>query len=149
MNTQINMKELETDYYKKLKRKNDIFISVLKDCHKKIKYNSKLERCYCFYLIPEFIFGTPLYNVVELTNFIIKKLTENGFKVMYFDPNWIFINWEFKKKTVSDMTPKIIPKNPTTQYRSIDEYKPTNINNVYSDASLLAFQDKSISLTNQ
>ena len=52
MNTQIDMKELENNYFRKLKRKNDIFISVLKDCHKKIKYNSKLERIIVFILYP-------------------------------------------------------------------------------------------------
>tara|TARA_Y100000389_G_C17424192_1_gene498552 strand:- start:553 stop:999 length:447 start_codon:yes stop_codon:yes gene_type:complete len=146
MNTQINMNELEDDHLKKLKKKNGIFLNVLKDCHRKIKFNSKLDRRYCFFMIPEFIFGTPLYDIQELRSFMMFHLERNGFKLAYIDPNWLFITWEIKKKIQT--SPKQISTKPKNDYRPIEEYKPSGTfnNGVYDDATLLAMQDKARTL---
>ena len=146
MNTQINMTELEEDHLKKLKKTNQIFLKVLHECHRKIKFNSKLDRKYCFFLIPEFIFGTPLYDIKELRKFIIYHLERNGFKLTYVDPNWLFIMWEVKTK--KHISPNKVPIDPKTNYRPIEEYRPSGTfnNGVYDDATLLAMQDKTRTL---
>lgn len=140
------MHELENDHLKKVKKKNTIYLNVLNDCHRKIKYNSKLNRMYCFFLIPEFIFGTPLYDISELREFIMYHLARNGFKLNYVDPNWLFITWEIKRKISS--APKKIPITPKTDYRNIEEYRPSGTFNsgVYDDATLLSMQDKARTL---
>jgi len=61
------------------------------------------------FVIPEFILGIPRYDIAECTNYVIEKLTENGFQVKYTYPNLLFISWqhyipkyqrsEIKKKT--------------------------------------------------
>tara|TARA_B110000208_G_scaffold190670_1_gene255203 strand:- start:3669 stop:4112 length:444 start_codon:yes stop_codon:yes gene_type:complete len=145
MNTQINMNELEEDHLKKIKKNNTIYLKVLHECHRKIKFNSKLNRKYCFFLIPEFIFGTPLYDIKELRKFTIYHLERNGFKVAYVDPNWLFITWEIKTKKY---TPQNKPNTPKNDYRPVEEYKPSGTFNsgVYDDATLLAMQDKTRTL---
>ena len=146
MNTQIDMNDLENEHLKKIKKKNAIYLKLLNDCHRKIKFNSKLDRLYCFFLVPEFIFGTPLYDIVELRSFIMYHLEKNGFKLTYIDPNWLFITWEIKKKIQT--APKQISSNPKNDYRPIEEYKPSGTFNsgVYDDATLLAMQDKARTL---
>ena len=66
------------DLFERTNQKNlrrlEIFDSVLVKCHKRIKYNSDLERTYCFYQIPEFIIGVPLYNIYEMRKYIINSL---------------------------------------------------------------------------
>ena len=61
------------------------------------------------FVIPEFILGIPRYDIAECTNYVIEKLTENGFQLKYTYPNLLFISWqhyipkyqrsEIKKKT--------------------------------------------------
>ena len=118
----------------------ELYDSILKKCHSRILYNSGLQRTYCFYQIPEFVIGTPLYDISELRNYIMNSLKTNGFKILYIEPNWLFIYWEVKgaKKLIknTDITKKI-----DTEYKSTDTYKPSG-NFIYDDSSLINMVDK-------
>ena len=91
--SQLKVSELFETSNKKNLMRLEIYDDVLVKCHKRIKYNSTLERTYCFYQIPEFIIGVPLYKVEEMRIYIINCLKKDGLQVMYIDPNWIFISW--------------------------------------------------------
>ncbi len=107
----------------------EIYDSVLVKCHKRIKYNSNLERTYCFFQIPEFIIGVPLYNIESMRTYIINSLKNNGFQIMYIDPNWLFISWANPgmKKLVnsSNSNKKLVKEKNNIQYKSTENYKPT------------------------
>ena len=115
------------DLYGTIKSKNENrlkkFNNILQKIHSRIKYNAKLEKTYCFFHIPEFIIGVPLYNVNDLKNYIINSLSKNGFKIMYIEPNWLFISWDLsiKKDSKKVNNGKSKPKD----YKLIDEYKPS------------------------
>mgnify|MGYP004196435549 FL=1 len=149
MSSQLNMNDLfETSNHKTLRRL-ETFDSILKKCHSRIKYYSKLEQTCCFYLIPEFIIGTPLYDVLELRKYMINSLKKNGFEVQYIDPNYLIINWEKKKKDVKDLqknTQSTI-KQIKSDYKPIEEYKPTG-KFVYDQASMMSIADKSKQILN-
>ena len=83
MNPQIDMNELDLEAQKKVYKRLEIYNKILKDCHNKIRFNSKLDRKYCFFLIPEFIFGTPLYDIEELRDHVIKSLEKNSQTKIY------------------------------------------------------------------
>ena len=59
----LNINELydsiNTKNFKRLKKFDDILLQI----HRRIKYHAELEQTFCFYNIPEFIFGVPLYNI--------------------------------------------------------------------------------------
>ena len=111
MSEKINLDDL----YKNKKYTHDhklkVYDRLLERIHKKIKTTARLRNseCFCFYIIPEFILGLPRYNIASCTNYIIDKLSENGFKIKYTIPNMLFISWnhyipyyerqEYKKKT--------------------------------------------------
>ena len=81
--SQLNIPDLfETSNRKNLMRL-EIYDDVLVKCHKRIKYNSTLERTYCFYQIPEFIIGVPLYKVEEMRIYIINSLKKQGVGIIY------------------------------------------------------------------
>jgi hypothetical protein len=62
-----------------------------------------------WFVVPEYIFGDPIYSNPECIAYIIAKLTNNGFFVKYLHPNTLYISWdsyvpayvrtEFKKRT--------------------------------------------------
>ena len=138
--SQIDMKELYSTINQKTLRRMELYDSILKKCHSRILYNSGLQRTYCFYQIPEFVIGTPLYDISELRNYIMNSLKTNGFKILYIKPNWLFIYWEVKgAKSLTKNTD--ITKKIDTQYKSTDTYKPSG-NFIYDDSSLINMVDK-------
>jgi hypothetical protein len=132
LHTQINEKEI-----KKLEKYDDI----LKKCHTRIKYYSQINRTYCFFQIPEFIFGMPLYDISELRIYIMNSLQNNGFTILYVDPNWLFINWEIKKDSKKITQAKPQAKKSSKVYRSVESYKPSGTF-VYDDISMMNMKDK-------
>lgn len=88
-----------------------IYQKILNKVHKKIKFTArqKHDNQFCFFLIPEILLGVPKYNIQLCIEYIIEKLTDNGFIIKYTHPNLLFISWkhyipafqrsEIKKKT--------------------------------------------------
>jgi len=138
--SQIDMKELYSTINAKSIRRMELYDSVLKKCHSRILYNSGLQRTYCFYQIPEFIIGFPLYDIIELRQYIMNSLKTNGFELLYIEPNWLFIQWNVKgaKSLTKNNNPS---KQVNNQYKSIDTYKPSG-NLIYDDKSLMNMTDK-------
>lgn len=142
--SQLNINELYNTINEKTLKRMEVYDSILQKCHHRIKYNSKLERTYCFYQIPSFIFGTPIYDVNDMKLYIRNSLIKNGFKIMCIEPNWLFISWnmEGKKNLIEngakDNTTKKIVKN---DYRSVETYKPTG-NFIYDESTMMGLSDK-------
>ena len=88
------------DLYKQQKITEDhklkIYQKILGRIHNKIKYTSRLRNNskFCVYVLPEFILGTPRYNINQCTMYVISKLTDNGFQVKYTHPNLLWISWQ-------------------------------------------------------
>ena len=136
----LNLNELYRLKEEKIKKKMEIYNSVLKKIHQRIKNvaENSLE-CFCFYIVPNFIFGIPCYNKNDCVQYIFNKLTQNGFKVLYTDPNFFFISWQHIKSTK-----KSIEDNKTNDIKTkqveIKSYKPTG-NFIYGD-QLSKFKNK-------
>jgi len=82
-----------------------IYQRILSRVHTKIKITSRqrISEQFCFFIIPEFLVGTPRYDSSSCTAYIIDKLIENGFHIKYTHPNLLFISWQHyidKKKRV-------------------------------------------------
>ena len=148
MSSQLDINSLfETTNHKTLRRL-ETYDGILKKCHTRIKYYSKFEKTTCFFAIPEFIFGVPLYNVVELRTYMMNSLEKNGFKLMYLHPNWLMIDWSEKKKTIDNAqkalakkTPQQAKKQVESKYKPIEEYKPTG-SFVYGQSAMNSLEEK-------
>ena len=146
--SQIDMKQLYETINQKTLKKLETYDSILLKCHHRILYHSNLQRTYCFYQIPEFIIGVPIYSIDELKKYIINSLTKNGFKILYIEPNWLFIHWEVKpikelsslQKPNNNNNNKIIDNS----YKSTDTYKPSG-NFIYDNSSLMNMGNKFLS----
>ncbi len=140
----LDIKDLYSTINEKTIKRLEIYDGVLLKCHKRIKYNSSLERTYCFFQIPEFIIGVPLYKVTEMRTYIINSLKNNGFKIMYIEPNWIFVSWELpgiSKLANIGLKKEVKIKENRNKYKSIDNYKPTG-SLIYDERTMLDLSDK-------
>ena len=70
-----------------------IFEKIFSNIEKKIVKASAVNYNYIWYEIPQYIIGFPLYNYLECLEYIINKLTNNGFKVEKFKLNILLISW--------------------------------------------------------
>ena len=142
--SQLNIKELYSTINEKTIKRMEIYDSILQKCHKRIKYNSSLERTYCFFQIPEFVIGVPLFNILELRTYIMNSLKKNGFQIIYVEPNWLFILWNMQgAKTLihkgSSEIKKFKKDGNNNKYRPINTYKPTG---AYDNSTMMNFADK-------
>ena len=134
----LNIKDLNNSINKRHLKRLELYNSILEKVHHRIKYNAGLEKTFCFYNIPEFIIGTPLYNVEELKNYIITALKKNGFMLLHIEPNWLFISWnvsEIKEDTNKGKKKKEV------DYKLVEEYKPSG-QFVYNDYDLSSIKEK-------
>jgi len=72
-----------------------VFRKILNRVHTQIKITSRQRYGdqFTFFIVPEFVMGTPRYDVAACIAFIMDKLTDNGFVVKYTHPNLLFISW--------------------------------------------------------
>ena len=143
--SQLNISDLYSKTNEKNMKRLEIYDNILVKCHNRIKYNSNLEKTYCFYQIPEFIIGTPIYDINEMRKYVINSLKNNGFKIMYIEPNWLFISWirESNKKLVNKEFKKEIKEKEKSKYKSIDGFKPTG-SLIYDESTMLGLSNKFI-----
>lgn len=80
-------------------RKKITFNKVFLKIEKKIILASAANYYYCWYSIPEFIIGLPMYSIIECKEYIENNLKKNGFKIEFFEPNIILVTWFDEEKT--------------------------------------------------
>ena len=132
----LNINSLYEKMYEKNIKRYQKFDDILKRLHNRIKYHAKNEKTFCFFQIPEFIIGVPLYNINDLKEYLIQSLQKDGFEYMYIEPNWLFVTWELKNnKKIPSPKPK--KKKDQDEYKLIDEYKPSgNLYNEYDMSNM-------------
>ena len=96
--TMVNIDSLHREQQEKQERKKGIFVKILEDCHNKIKVSAKNSKdaSNCFYAVPKYKFGVPLYDMRGCILFLTKSLVNNGFDVWYTHPNLLLISWKDK-----------------------------------------------------
>lgn len=144
--SQLKISELYTTINEKNLKRLEIYDSVLVKCHKRIEYNSKHEKTYCFYQIPEFIIGVPLYDPSEMKKYIMNSLNNNGFKILYIDPNWLCISWghhglDKLANANTGLSKEVKKKEKETKYKSTDNYKPTG-SLIYDESTMMNLSNR-------
>jgi len=72
--------------------KTKLYNIILKRAYHRIE-TVAIHNHHCLFTIPEFLLGMPLYDAYQCSGYILQKLKKNGFKVCYYHPNIIHINW--------------------------------------------------------
>ena len=138
----INIDELHKDRKLKLERKKKIFEDILKCCHNRIRMVAKTENnaCFCFYNVPKYIYGIPLYNINNCILYLFNVLTKNGFDVRHIPPNLLYISWLNKSNPKQIESSKPISKKNDKEFKSL-EFKPSN-DFIYDVKSFDLFEKK-------
>ena len=122
----LNINELNNVRDKKQINKMKIYKLVLAKCHHRIKITAKQASSSCIYIIPEFLYGVPKYDIRPCAEYIIYKLTKNGLTVRYTHPNFLYIDWSnIPSQHIQKKENPINSKqtNNINQHRYIDDYR--------------------------
>ena len=94
----LNIEELIYNNSSTERVKKDIFSEVLNTCHRQIKrYNNEYKIKECNFTVPTYIFGKPTYNHVDLINYLLSNLYNNGLYVVYMPAaKKLYISWNEK-----------------------------------------------------
>jgi hypothetical protein len=139
----VNIDELFENKQKKDLKQLSIFNKILNRIHKKITLtsrNRKIGETHIWFIVPEYIFGEPIYDKGDCIAYLVLKLQDNGFLVKYMHPNTLFVSWgnwipayvrnEFKKKTGKIMD----EKGNVTDPKSGEVQSPEDINSaIFND----------------
>ena len=143
----INIDKLHKKKEQKESEKKKVYEVILKKCHHRIKTVAGMDNngSFCFYVIPNYIYGVPLYDLKSCVIYVVVALIKNGFEVKYTHPNLLYISWLGK----SNPKPKAITYQNTfnnsiqsNKTKSTDSYKPSK-NLIYDTSSLDLFRRKS------
>ena len=134
----ININDLHKINEERNKFKLKVYDSILKKCHERIKFVSKTPKGsnFCFYVVPNIIYGTPIYDLNACIVYIVGALIKNGFYVAYTHPNLIYISWHKMQNSIEYKKKKEESK-PKLDYKKIDTFKPKN--NFLYDVKTLDF----------
>lgn len=126
--------DIKREYYEREKRRLNIYKKITSNCFKKIKLAVENDEFYCFYSIPEYIPGIPLFNMTDCVLFMLNELKSKGFISRYVHPFMLYINWNVNKPVLRiTETPTIQSKpsnnlldNLNLKVKSVESYKPSN-----------------------
>jgi hypothetical protein len=90
----LNIRDIQRELFEKKVKKLYAYDRVLEKCHKKIIENVKRDILQMFFVVPEFVFEIPSYDIKICTVYLIKNLRENGFYVKYYYPKFLYISWD-------------------------------------------------------
>ena len=123
----LNIHQLHKEIEKREKLKHKTYKTMLEKVHYRIVItNQKSDDCYCFYAVPTFIFGIPLYDVTKCIIYIMEDLIEKGFYVKYTHPNLLFISWKVAPKQTTQPSDNQLGLVDSTIYNN-SIYHPTDI----------------------
>ena len=125
--------EIHKKQEQKENRRLNLYKKIINRCFNRIKLAVENEELFCFYQLPEYIPGAPIYNMTDCLFFIINELTSKGFQCKYCYPLLIYITWPQKKKNLRLKNKKNIQQSRIRKleedmnlnYRSISDYKPS------------------------
>ena len=88
-------------------------------CFKKILHSNQNYNDYnCVFAVPKFVFGLPLYNIVECCGFLIEKLIAKGFEVYLAIPTTLHISWKPKDSINKNYNTRPQLKYYNSEYKS-------------------------------
>ena len=123
----INIEKLRVEVATREDKKLKTFEHILNMCYNKIVNTNKTSRDYnCTFIIPQMIFGLPLFNLDECIKYIMLKLIDKGFAVHLAIPNKLFISWEPESEKQAIICRQLY-LTPSNQYPALTNTDTSNI----------------------
>ena len=98
-----------------LKYKNtECFEKVVESCHKKITSQTRNNKLNCFYEVPMYVFGFPIFDINKCIEYLKNSLEADGFLVKYYFPKYLYISWDFDEINAHKTQPPLLQNSADT-----------------------------------
>lgn len=95
--TSLTLNELYNAHDERENRINQIYHDIFNSCCTKIKFvNDNFFRKQTTFKVPSVLWGAPLFNVKACIAYIMVNLRQKGFRVQFYPPTFLVINWQSK-----------------------------------------------------
>ncbi len=94
MQPQVTAKELNRMIETKRIERTSTFSKIADLCQARVIKYAKRDMHRCAFEVPEFILGTPPYDLNQAIKYVVDRLEKNGFLVRYFFPRLLYISWD-------------------------------------------------------
>jgi hypothetical protein len=94
MQPQVTAKELNRMIETKRIERTSTFSKIADLCQARVIKYAKRDMHRCAFEVPEFILGTPPYDLNLAIKYVVERLEKNGFLVRYFFPRLLYISWD-------------------------------------------------------
>lgn len=108
----LSLSELAKIHKKKQKNKTKTYDVILNKCHNQIRNMAKRDQTFCYYVVPLYVLGLPLYDINACILYLLLNLKKKGFYVQMADAQTLFISWKHIHEKSSQR------RNITTQQKS-------------------------------
>ena len=103
-----SLKDVVNLQKRQLERYNELKKDVLKKITNKISHLAKHNELRCIYTVPRYVFGFSTFKVEDLASFLFMHLKKEGFCVVLLSNDKLFISWDIKDITNSNIRKKKI-----------------------------------------
>lgn len=116
-----NAKDLQLESASKHHKKKNIYSQILDSCLRRIRTRHVAGETQCFYQLPLFVFGLPVYDCNKAQRYIIKALKSLGFVAHKLPDRHVYVSWasseQLEEQTYSAPPPQnlLISTVPTLQ----------------------------------
>ncbi len=99
----LSLSELAKIHKKQQKNKTKPYNVILNKCHNQIRHMAKRDKTFCYYTIPLYVLGLPIYDINACIVYVLLSLKKKGFYVQMIDTQTLYITWKhlFQNKRAS------------------------------------------------
>ncbi len=90
----LSLSELAKIHKKKLKSKTKTYDVILNKCFTQIKNMAQRDQTFCYYTVPLYVLGLPIYDINACIVYILLNLKKKGFFIQMTDYQTIYISWK-------------------------------------------------------
>jgi hypothetical protein len=90
----LSLSELAKIHKKKQRAKTKTYETILEKCHTQIRNMARRDQTFCYYIVPLYVMGLPLYDINACIVHILLHLKKKGFYVQMTNPHTIYISWK-------------------------------------------------------
>lgn len=134
-----NIDNLHKEKHVKENTKHEMFGLVLKRCVDKIVHTNRFtDKTFVFFEVPQVLLGYPTYDMKQCIMFLMHKLREKGYYIIFIDPFYLYIDWGTATNTAKATSHSGEKPYLSSQARRILEQLPktANVEIVYADKSV-------------
>ena len=141
----ISINELHKRQIEKKNMELEHFGQILKLCCEHIKITANSDATSCFFQLPTFVFGIPLYDFERCANYIIHNLKTEGFMIVFIKPNTLYISWDIRFTSRDSFVPVSQPLSLPMNVHTNSQLPSNNINqNQYYPSNIRQIENNNI-----